>query len=66
MSSSSYDATMDLGMGLVRKGAMKIYYKTGEQKSIPMPLYEAGHSVTMRAPKELLDDVMQWYKVSPH
>jgi choice-of-anchor A domain-containing protein len=49
-----------------RPGAMEIYYSSGATRFITMPTYDAGHSVTMRKPAELLADVMQWYKDSPH
>ncbi len=55
--------------GLPRPGTMSFSYQpSGATNSvITMPqFYSSGHSVTMRAPAELLADVKQWYNTSPH
>ena len=50
--------------GLGRPGIMRLVYRPVWQTEIhvPMPqLYDAGHTVSWRAPAELRADVMQWY-----
>ena len=55
------------GNGLPRPGYMSINYPSGGSTVVVMPTsYDSGHQVTMRAPAELLSDVLQWYKSSPH
>jgi choice-of-anchor A domain-containing protein len=53
--------------GLPRPGAFWLNYTAPDQRMVTMPhFYQAGHSVTMRAPTELLADVALWYNNSPH
>ncbi len=67
VSSVSYDP---LGVtGLPRPGTMGLSYQPAGATSsvITMPhFYSSGHSMTMRAPADLLTDVRQWYNNSPH
>ena len=47
-----------------RPGAMELWwdnYPGGETKFVTMPTYQSGHTVTMRAPADLLTDVQIWY-----
>ncbi len=45
-----------------RPGGMRFTYKSGATRDVIMPhTYESGHTVPMRAPAELLSDVMTWY-----
>jgi hypothetical protein len=51
-----------------RPGGMSIKFNdlySSVEKTIRMPTYISGHTVTMRAPAELLADVMQWYSSLP-
>lgn len=45
-----------------RPGAMTIDFNSGLSSTVTMPTrYESGHTVPMRAPAQLLADVVQWY-----
>jgi hypothetical protein len=50
--------------GLDRPGLVTITYASNTKRVFPLPLYTSGHSVSMRAPADLLADVKKWY-VSP-
>jgi hypothetical protein len=54
--------------GIPRPGFMGVdYAQPVESRSVVMPFrYNSGHSVTMRAPAELLADVTKWYQFTPH
>jgi hypothetical protein len=54
---------------LARPGAFWLSYTSdlSDQRMVTMPhFYESGHSVTMRAAADLLEDVVLWYKSSAH
>jgi len=50
-----------------RPGAALITYSATQKQSVTMPTsYNSGHTVSMRAPADLLADVLQWYTDSTH
>ena len=65
VSSSVYDAASRAGItraGWIRLDYLPSIVSNPTSREIRFPYYAtAGHAVTMRAPGELLADVMQWY-----
>jgi hypothetical protein len=64
VSSSVHDTAARTGF--TRAGWIKVNYLSSvisapTDREIRFPLYQAGHTVTMRAPAELLADVTQWH-----
>jgi hypothetical protein len=63
VSKAEYKSTVSTG--LPRAGGMTLQ-TASQSTTVPMPMYVAGHTVSMRAPVELRSDVIQWYLSSPH
>jgi hypothetical protein len=63
VSSVAYSATQS--NGLDRPGLVTVTYSSGSKRAFPLPLYEAGHTVTMLTPADFLNDVKKWYLSPP-
>ncbi len=57
---SAWNTTNNHG---ARPGLIDLVYDSGTTKSVTMPhAYSAGHTISVRAPFDLLNDVSNWYR----